>query len=1434
MRKKVAVVLALAMVFSGPATSQFTVRAAEDFLIEEALEEAAEVSENSGFIEEDDAASSLSDEEISLSFDDEITLESDEDEQSLDDEIISESDEEITLEESIDANTGSSQEAPGENTPAESPGKMIIEDGMAQPMVQYSDITPGYTNEGSDILRFAVYVETDYDTDQDGKKDLVQAVVQVPKAAAEQKYDAPTIFEASPYFAGTTDAVGLAEGDERIPASASKEEVGSWNETSLYNPSSGSRRSYDKNSVISTSELVLKDEEPEFSSLNWYYTYPDLPYNMSLFYDSLTGHDYFLIRGFAVVESAGLGTNGSEGLETCGSIAEVSAFKNVVEWINHKEGRHAFADKAGTIPIEADWSNGKVAMRGCSYNGTMAYEVAATGVEGLETVVPESAIASWYEYTNTQGVTHYEDNKYTSSLAHDCASRFFGKDPLEKENPDAWAALRSLCSRLFGFMDLSQIALAGHFGSYWENREYSYSDSIRIPALIVTGLNDYNVNPKQSDLMRQAFERNGRDVRMILHQGAHETLETIMIDGMFYEDILNKWYCHYLLDIDNGMPDDLPPVYAQSNATGDFLKYDKWYGDENLSYDFTNKEEITLLPLPKNETPENPEEVSEPNPEYNISSDDIMMSGDDPYFTMEDYFSFLDQSDEASETGAETGRYWESVVKRVPQELTLQGKATVTVRAKVPKLAEEGKRMVLGAFLYDISDTSFPAYDLVNGRIEKSEYLSDGIYRGEGISSFNIETFKQTPVKKKLITKGMINLDSPNAGYYPRTAVQGSISADTYYDYTIHMIPTVYTVAPGHYLWLYLIPGMDGIDSDVEMVLSENAGSVSLPVKEIPEGFSENDAFTEECIEDETGKKIIEKVDGKEVAVKIVDFDNNITTVSSNLWIKNLFDEYRYLGVPVTPAIEVYDGTKLLTPGTDYKITYKDNTKPTDISGKDSKFTITFKGEYSQTKPIDINYRIARACLSDNSEDTDVISTSDITAAYTGKSIKPVPKLKYNISDGDAINTNAFKLSYLKEGASEAQDAVTEAGEYSIIIEPKNDKSCFTGKMTAHLTVIDNKNKLLENAKVTFTPNSYTYTGKAIVPEAGTYSLQLKLDGKSYTTLMENTDYTVSSVTNNTEPGKATMLFTAVEGNEKGLIGSAVAAFTIKNGKDIATLADNEIYYENYVRYSKSGATPSWVILYDNGIQLEKGRDYTISCKNNKKLTPTSADSSNRAKLIIKGKGKYKGTITREFTVVNCPINEMTVSVKDKVIPAKLPKNGKGYEKPQITVTDNQGKKLKAGTDYVISNYLTADEEGKYSLTPEEGKASQIQITIGGLGNYHGINYGYYMYYEKKNDLSKTTVWKTNIQKTYTGDPVELTDDDLNQLIATGTKKKPGTYLDKNSDFIVEEYRNNDKAGTASVVLRGIGIYGGTKTIKFTIRPREPKTFIGALNKNKA
>ena len=48
---------------------------------------------------------------------------------------------------------------------------LSVKDGMLQPVFTFTDpLYMDYTNKGSDLLRFSVWVETDYDTDGDDLK----------------------------------------------------------------------------------------------------------------------------------------------------------------------------------------------------------------------------------------------------------------------------------------------------------------------------------------------------------------------------------------------------------------------------------------------------------------------------------------------------------------------------------------------------------------------------------------------------------------------------------------------------------------------------------------------------------------------------------------------------------------------------------------------------------------------------------------------------------------------------------------------------------------------------------------------------------------------------------------------------------------------------------------------------------------------------------------------------------------------------------------------------------------------------------------------------------------------------------------------------------------------------------------------------------------
>ena len=83
----------------------------------------------------------------------------------------------------------------------------VFENGLAQPVFPFTDGKTGenYDPSTSDIVRYCVYVESDYDMDGDGKRDLIKVLVQVPRSAVEGNYKAASLFEARPYCAGVQD-----------------------------------------------------------------------------------------------------------------------------------------------------------------------------------------------------------------------------------------------------------------------------------------------------------------------------------------------------------------------------------------------------------------------------------------------------------------------------------------------------------------------------------------------------------------------------------------------------------------------------------------------------------------------------------------------------------------------------------------------------------------------------------------------------------------------------------------------------------------------------------------------------------------------------------------------------------------------------------------------------------------------------------------------------------------------------------------------------------------------------------------------------------------------------------------------------------------------------------------------------------------------------
>ena len=681
------------------------------------------------------------------------------------------------------------------------------ENGLLQPVFHVSDLRrEDYTNADSDILRFCVWVETDYDTDFDGFADLVKVLVQVPRAAAQGQYKAGVIYDPTPYSAGmvkryeASDQLGLLYTEEVF------DEQDFSHACSRREPAGR----------MSTLEAAA-----EADPLQWNYTTPD----GDIGYTYANSYDYFLARGFACVNAGGIGTYGSEGFELCGTRLERDSHKAVVEWLTGD--RRAFTDSS--MEIAADWSNGHVAMTGTSYGGTLAFEVAVTGVKGLKTIIPVAGIASWYEYSNSQGVPIFNRTNYADYLACTNAGGVFLNNDWDQPNPLYGSWLWTIAK--------AQEATNGDYAPVWEAMDYTTDaeNHIECSALIVAGLNDLNVSTRHASRMVEAFRKAGKTVRLVLHQNGHQTLNSISINGTVWQEIMNRWLSHYLFDLDNGA-DSLPPVLAQNNITGTFDSYDSWPGMQTMTLHTTSAAETTTV---TSEGLGSYAEMYQENRQNNLTVNEA----ENFYSTLPEPLSAVYRFDP-------------------PAGTTIQG--TPQLHALLDSDRQDLDGLMITAVLMDVSDgAAFKAYmpRAELGDLVETEIRTDLSYAYSlDQPARPMESLKQETTPRKIISYAWTDLQNPGCGSDSSEYViqyPGLISGQEQ-AYTLFFQPTVYTVAEGHHLELILLTwdpyrvyldasfNLDGTldtlldDAVYHMTIRSSALELMLPTGEGSPGWMES------------------------------------------------------------------------------------------------------------------------------------------------------------------------------------------------------------------------------------------------------------------------------------------------------------------------------------------------------------------------------------------------------------------------------------------------------------------------------------------------------------------------------------------------------------------------------------------------------------------
>ena len=577
----------------------------------------------------------------------------------------------------------------------------------------------------------------------------------------------------------------------------------------------------------------------------------------------------------------------------------------------------------------------------------------------------------------------------------------------------------------------------------------------------------------------------------------------------------------------------------------------------------------------------------------------------------------------------------------------------------------------------------------------------------------------------------------------------------------------------------------------------------------------------------------------------------------------NPIPDQKYTGKALKPEVVVTYGREVLQLGRDYMVSYKNNTNA--AKADDTKAPVAIvkgKGNFEGTVTLEFNI-LAKEMTEKNTVISEMISEEngkvqtakpvvtvagkkltvgkDYTIEYPDKTegayknagtyniiIKGTGNYQGSIATTMTIlGENQIMASKLKVGKIAAVTYVEgapatptpeitykgtklELGKDYAISYVNNDRA---GKATLIITGLKNiegtyvagsvkktftiKGIALKKAKAEYN-NKVLYTGSAVCPE-------IKLTVGTLT-LRPGIDYAVE-YTKNVNVGKGTIILTGMG----GYTGTVKKTFTIQAD---ATVADKlNVSFTGgkaEAAFEAKGAKPAVKVMLGNTV-LKLGKDYTVSYKNNKKLA--AADAAKAPTVVIKGKGNYKFTKNVPFSIVEKYLTDADISVEsaDKFVGGK-----KGYISAPV-VKDGNGKKLKVNKDYKVVGYTVG--ETSFDGSGDVVAGTVVTVTVEGMGNYKGQTNTTYRI--ANSDISKVKVNKPQLE--YNGGKVKFTEEMLVEGKLELTDKSTGKKLVYGTDFIVVGYKNNTKKGTATVTVQGIGEYGGTKNVKFSIVSKKLK-----------
>ena len=539
-----------------------------------------------------------------------------------------------------------------------------------------------------------------------------------------------------------------------------------------------------------------------------------------------------------------------------------------------------------------------------------------------------------------------------------------------------------------------------------------------------------------------------------------------------------------------------------------------------------------------------------------------------------------------------------------------------------------------------------------------------------------------------------------------------------------------------------------------------------------------------------------------------------------------------YTGSAIEPTVTVNVGNKTLTAGTDYTVTYKDNTNvgtaKVIVTGKgnytgsvEAKFNITAKaltasmvrdiaaqtytgspivpeltvkdGETALFKNTDytveyknnLNAGTATVILtgkgnySDSVSQAFTINQKDVTAQRAAKKIQVV--VDKGTFDAPTFDDVTGTLDYSYDGAT-SYDAIVaklktlQLGATGDIGYTYTANGNYTGTITGtlHFTVVNLPAATITTAPAAKTGLTFNGTEQVLV-NAGSGiiggTLQYKLDGGSYNAELPKA----------TNAGSYTVYY-KVKGNNTTHSDSSEQSFTVTIAPKTVTAAVS-VEPTSYT-YTGEAIEPTTVTVKD-GTTVIPASEYTVTYGNN--------TNAGKATVTVKDQdgGNYVVSGTATFTITKAELSGVTVSLKDWTYgdTAKTP-----------TVSGNLG----GGN---VTYQYKADNASTYTSTvPTNAGTYTVKATVAESANYKAATAtGSFTIAPKTVTNAAVTLSQTSYA--YTG-----------RAFQPSVTVKDGTTVIPASEYTVA-YTDNINVGTATVTVsdRAGGNYVVSGTATFTI-----------------